>query len=197
MEVLEQVRQATRDWHDEMERIALSDKLMSGAISLKEYGGILLGHYVFHRQQEQQLLAVPHVCDLPGFSLHNRFKTDILYRDLQALKLQDHTFAFEQDFVLSNLPQALGSMYVTEGSTLGGNVIRKKLQQHPMITNSGALHFYGCYGNATGQMWKRFRQTVALELQNTQAEKAFLDAANATFRNYARCMRQSLALMPD
>jgi heme oxygenase len=52
--------------------------------------------------------------------------------------------------------RALGCMYVLEGSTLGGRIIARKLQQHLAIdADTGAAFFQAC-GNETGTRWSYF-----------------------------------------
>lgn len=50
--------------------------------------------------------------------------------------------------------QALGVLYVMEGSTLGGNIIKKNLQKNPSFENYH-FAFLGVYGEHVGKFWKQ------------------------------------------
>jgi heme oxygenase len=55
-----------------------------------------------------------------------------------------------------NLNEALGAAYVLEGSTLGGQVIRRALQKHPVLSDQCQFHYYNCYGEHLRTRWLNF-----------------------------------------
>lgn len=58
---------------------------------------------------------------------------------------------------LASSPEAaIGSLYVMEGSTLGGQIISRCLQSAPWLPPDG-LGYFDPYGPATGTMWRHFR----------------------------------------
>lgn len=58
--------------------------------------------------------------------------------------------------VINTVGQLVGALYVIEGSTLGGQLISRSLNQHLGLTlNTGARFFYG-YGEQTALMWQSF-----------------------------------------
>jgi heme oxygenase len=56
---------------------------------------------------------------------------------------------------------ALGSLYVMEGSTLGGQVISRALAEAPWLP-PGGLTYFNPYGDRTGAMWRSFKAAAAL-----------------------------------
>ena len=66
--------------------------------------------------------------------------------------------------VLDDLAAVLGSLYVIEGSALGGRVIAPQLKRTLGLTQgAGASYFHG-FGGETAAMWSNFRVLAALEI---------------------------------
>lgn len=83
---------------------------------------------------------------------------------------------------LATLPAALGSLYVLEGSALGGQFIAAQARRQLGLTpESGAAYFHGC-GTATMPRWRAFLDRLAVEIDGAPAGRAqAVRAANATF----------------
>ncbi|WP_250525755.1 biliverdin-producing heme oxygenase [Caballeronia sp. GAWG2-1] len=83
---------------------------------------------------------------------------------------------------IKSVASAIGSMYVMEGSTLGGRFIAphvaKLLDLEPGFGNA---YFEG-YGSHTGSMWNAFRTTAAATVPEAQYDEA-VHAAIATFES--------------
>lgn len=58
--------------------------------------------------------------------------------------------------------RVLGSLYVMEGSTLGGQMISRALSHEPWAAGLGAagLGYFNPYGPRTGVMWREFRAAL-------------------------------------
>ncbi|MDR5813589.1 MULTISPECIES: biliverdin-producing heme oxygenase [unclassified Caballeronia] len=83
---------------------------------------------------------------------------------------------------LHNLGDAFGSMYVMEGSTLGGRFIAPHVAQRlDLASGLGNAYFEG-YGARTGSMWNAFRETAAASVPEAQHDDA-VKAAIATFES--------------
>ena len=78
----------------------------------------------------------------------------------------------------------LGSMYVVEGSTLGGQLISRELERSSGFYSGLGYSFFRSYGKKVGQQWKAF--TAMLETAPAEEEEAILLGANATFAAFAR-----------
>ena len=74
---------------------------------------------------------------------------------------------------------AFRSMYVTEGSTLGGQLLSKHFINQIGIRPEQCT-FFGGYGSETSAMWKRFAQEISARPQLSCEIMA--QAANETFR---------------
>ncbi|MDN3547836.1 biliverdin-producing heme oxygenase [Mucilaginibacter aquaedulcis] len=77
--------------------------------------------------------------------------------------------------------QALGALYVIEGSTLGGKIISRMVGQQ--LGLSEGLTFFQGYGEDTMAMWQRF-QAVLDQRENLPGTE-LIDAANQTFLKFS------------
>lgn len=89
---------------------------------------------------------------------------------------------------LRGLPEAVGSAYVIEGSTLGGRVLSRHVQ-----TCLGAdvpRSFLEVYGSATGQRWHHFRAALASYALGREAQDRVIAGARSTFRTFTRWLER-------
>lgn len=75
---------------------------------------------------------------------------------------------------------AWGSLYVMEGSALGGQVITRHLAEAGLHPHSGGAFFHG-WGEATGAMWREFRGLLDQQVAEPAAIAQACDAARLTF----------------
>lgn len=83
-----------------------------------------------------------------------RTKLPLLERDLRSIGAAPDRLRVSAPAL--GLAEALGAMYVLEGSTLGGQVIARHVAGPLGVTADSGLAFFTCYGARTGEMWKRF-----------------------------------------
>lgn len=69
-------------------------------------------------------------------------------------------------------------MCVMEGSSLGGNMIRKQLQRQPDFADY-PFHFFGAYAENTGKMWKDFKDFIDSGIFSDQEEDVISGARKA------------------
>ena len=107
-------------------------------------------------------------------------KSDWLRRDLQTLGWQP-VESPAQRCEIESVAQALGVLYVLEGSTLGLQVVRRQLQQrHPAVLC--ASRFILGYGADTGRHWRDF--LARLETLDRAGWPLAESAACATFAHF-------------
>jgi heme oxygenase len=78
----------------------------------------------------------------------------------------------------------LGSMYVVEGSTLGGQGISRLLERKLGMEGGRGYSFFQSYGRAVGQQWKEFGALV--EAMPESAGDAMVASARQTFTAFHR-----------
>jgi len=111
-------------------------------------------------------------------------KCHLLEKDLLHLNynmVEDHTKQLSTSF-LYDQASLLGVLYVIEGSTLGGTLIRKTIAQYINVDLSA--HFFYPYGKHTQIEWKRTCDFIQSYAQKEQLDfQNVCKAANHTFHS--------------
>lgn len=115
-------------------------------------------------------------------ALRDRAKLPILQQDLSQLGMSAAEITAlptpENPWRPTTAAEAMGALYVMEGSTLGGKLIMKSLRRLPEWTLETPSYF-DPYGSETGARWSAFRtQLDAVPLEDGDA---VVDAAKRTF----------------
>jgi heme oxygenase (biliverdin-IX-beta and delta-forming) len=110
-----------------------------------------------------------------------RRKLHLLQSDLRMLGLsEDDIAALPLCHVAApalSSAAAYGSLYVLEGSTLGGQIIHRAMQRQ---THATGLHYFNPYGKQTADRWRALRARLENEA-STESEPAMTAAAITTF----------------
>jgi heme oxygenase len=188
--LLEALRGATRAQHDEIE----SHLRLMEPLGLARYTAIVTGFDAFLGRWEPRIEAAlpPHLRSWWRPRRRHAFAADDLRHLGAASTARDHAEAEAAlaQLPLQALPQALGSMYVIEGSALGGQVIAPKLQRElGLVPGAGASYFHG-FGRDTGGMWRDFRDMLGREVDasETTVQQACA-AARGTFQALTQLFR--------
>ena len=153
--------------------------------SLESYGQLLACFYGLYAPLEQRLESQD-CSTATGINLTQRQKAHLIPIDLTALgwtKSQINSIAW-----CKNLPEvhdpanALGTLYVLEGSTLGGQVICREAQKRLDLSAQHGCSFFAGYGEQTRPMWQDFGEKVAaFHRTHPQSETEIIASANETF----------------
>ena len=183
MSFRQRIKAATQPYHDQTEQLPTRSV---GEFTLTDYQDFLLTAWLFHRSLE------PAFTDFLPTSLQetlqwaDRRKTPRLEQDLDELGV-DYRALSALPFEVHTLPEALGALYVSEGSTLGGMMMKKKWQEDPVIGPHSSFAFLGCYGAKTGTRWKSFTQVLEASVPRPADQEAAIASAQATFEFYQTC----------
>lgn len=131
----------------------------------------LLRRYAeFHLSAEEAL--VPHLSQVPGLDFEIRSR-----RPLLARFAEPPLSPFPQP---NSVAEALGMMYVLEGSTLGGKMMKRMLAER--CGDDDDLAFLDPYGKETGVRWRAFVDVLVRETAGGDARMAqACDGARAAF----------------
>lgn len=149
------------------------------AFELGWYGRVMVGFESFLAQWEPHMRAAlpPHRHE--WFDARRRHS--LAQRDLVALGLARDDAPAGWRIPLESPSAALGSLYVMEGSSLGGQLIaRQLLRQHGRDGASGAAYFSGAR-ERTGSQWREFLDLLARDDADGADHDAACAAACATF----------------
>ncbi len=177
MTLLERLKTETREAHDRIENAINLDRRIA---SRGAYRDLLIRFYGFHRAWEDE--AAPMAPDRAFFQ--SRRKAQLLARDLEALGLKsEDIIGLPQCRPLMPLPApeaVLGSMYVVEGSTLGGAVIARQVEKRLGFTAETGCAYFRSYGRNVAVMWKSLGAKL-LEASSPEADDVIVESAQKTF----------------
>lgn len=159
--VSEYLKQNTAEFHDAAEKLFSSDKIFKKTFTLEDYKKIINTNYLMLLHSEDKIFDS--LSDRISEKLHldKRIKLPLIEKDLASLSLKNQSVNHNLEF--NNENEALGAMYVIEGSTLGGNVIAKQLSKTEGF-DEVTFNFFGCYQENTGPMWKNFKEVLDTEI---------------------------------
>ena len=186
MSFRQKIKAATQPYHDQTEQLPSRSV---GEFTLDDYRNFLLTSWLFHRSLEQSLAEFLLDSFKEELQWSDRRKTHRLEQDLEELEV-DYRLLTPLPFGVNTLPEALGAMYVSEGSTLGGMMMKKLWEDHPVIGQHSSFAFLGCYGQQTGSRWKSFVKVLEAAVPHPADEEAAIASAQATFEFYQRCHHQ-------
>lgn len=154
------LRQETESRHRALENTALSARLLSPGVTLRDYLFYLSAFSGIARWYDLQVL--PLVTDTLD-DISERRKLRLILSDLEALENTGYPAPSYPPFQAPaprDKAEAMGACYVLEGSTLGGRVILKHiLPILPPALSRGDAFFAG-YGDATASKWKYFLEKL-------------------------------------
>lgn len=91
------------------------------------------------------------------------------------------------------LPSLLGTMYVMEGSTLGGQLIARHVEAALHLNEGQGNAYFRGHGNRTGLMWKVFCEVLKTRVSDDETDQAVI-AAKAMFTTFGAWMREKSAM---
>ena len=154
-----------------------------------EYASVLKMFYGFFHPLEKtirQYISKEILSDI-----NERRNSRFIVTDLSSIghPVQELSICNDLPKINSSL-DALGSMYVLEGSTLGGRMISRMLMKNSLVRfDESNLHFFNGYQENTGSKWKYFLSV--LNEYDAYAD-VMIASANETFTCLTKWMEQRL-----
>jgi len=186
------LRDQTSDKHNELESLMFVNEIMNGSLSISNLKKLLTVNYIIHYNLEKKMADMLDTDIFEKLQMHTRFKLTALEKDLEywaidPLSLPD--LDFELFVPEKNIAEVLGALYVLEGATLGGNVIKKHILKNPDFAHhKDGLNYYGVYGDELGSKWKTF--VAVLNESIIEADyQLCINSANHTFDNLINLSR--------
>jgi heme oxygenase len=185
-DVLQLLRTGTAAEHADVERTL---DLMDGGLDRARLIAVLDRLHGFWASAEAGLdaWAEQHPVDAAAVDWSRRRRAGLFADDLRALDA-------DGDGTRPHLPQvdgtdqALGRMYVLEGSTLGGTFIDRHLAGLPQLAGV-RVRAFSPYGAETGAMWHAFRRTTRERVATGGDAEVVVAAAQQTFNALAAWCR--------
>lgn len=183
-----EIKEQTQAAHQSLEKQVVG--IIKSIQSLSDYANLLR---LFHAYFGGVELLVDKVLDknlMPDYA--ERRKTELLKNDLQILNYHANDLLAESDLPrISDHFEALGAMYVMEGSTLGGVHISRMIREKLPALDENAISFFTGYKNQTQEMWQKFRQALDKDNFHKEDRDKVIACANDTFEKFGVWIRKS------
>lgn len=178
--ILERLRSETKAAHQALEKqIVLRIKQVQ---TPQDYTRLLELFYGYFHPLESILNTYLDNSSVPFYDV--RRKSDRLVNDIQASGGNPAHPLCTNLPAIKNVTQAIGAMYVMEGSTLGGQIISTMIKERLQLSSNESLSFFMGYGAQTEEMWSSFSKALINQAINKQAEDEIVTAANETFKKF-------------
>jgi heme oxygenase (biliverdin-IX-beta and delta-forming) len=170
----------TRPQHEKLDTGSFASALSQGTLTLEAYKQMLGRWYGFYLPLEQVLEANP---DWAQLDSERRRKLPALVRDLTYLGMDEASIQnlplCQNIPTLENSAQVFGTLYVIEGSSLGGQIISRMLKSSLNLEPESGSAFFSGYGEDTSPMWKSFIEV--LEARPEEEHDTIVESAKDTF----------------
>ncbi len=183
--LLARLRFVTRPAHDRLDGTL---GLLDERLGLDTYRRVLERFYGFWRGWEPQVAALFQ----DAAFLDPRRRMHLLRADLTTVGLSAHAVQMLPACplpILRDAAEALGSLYVMEGSTLGGRVIERNVERCLGLDGRRGCTYFAGYDTDTGRMWRSF--LARLDLAPVADAERVADGAVATFERLAWWLPQT------
>jgi heme oxygenase (biliverdin-IX-beta and delta-forming) len=190
--ILEKLRSRTKEVHRRLEENSVLSKITQPSFSLSDYIFLLEKFYAFIQPAEQLVFGMPELSEIvPEFE--RRRKAELLISDLRYLSGSKVVPAIRDSSisaVINSIPQALGYLYVLEGSTLGGKIISENLKNFLGIEKDSGGKYFNNYSEERGNMWKSFVGMLNSQNLNAEKEEELIVSSVNTFLKLEKWLRQ-------
>jgi heme oxygenase len=179
-DVLTELRTATAVEHEQVETTL---GLMDHRLGRDRLVAVLARLHAFWTAAEAGLDAWARhwPADAETVAWSRRRRAHLFAADLRALGGEADAATLPELPAVEDTDQALGRLYVLEGSTLGGTVISRHLATLPALGPGVRLDAFSPYGPETGAMWHAFRRVTRDRVAAGGDAGRVVGAARATF----------------
>lgn len=148
-------------------------------------GPLIAGYFSLYRATEAALR--PHLSDMPDLAFCSRVRSRQI-PDKAELPERGKLLVNPVFPAIGTKAEALGALYVLDGSTLGGRKILQALRRQGVSTED--LHFLDPYGKAAGANWRLFLGILERETgPNPATMNECISGAIKAFSFAAACLR--------
>ena len=180
----ERLRLETDDIHQRLHRNPAMLRLMSDECTHSHYLDVLKAFFIFYTQSEDFYRGLP---SAQRFAQEAK-PLEWLQKDFSVAGIDSSTLAaqalalekYRVDYTNSEptLATYLGYLYVKQGSTLGGQMISKRLHKTLALDAGQTQHFFYGFGADTGIKWQKFLEYLSDAESKLSADDVVLSARN-------------------
>mgnify|MGYP000055940808 CR=1 FL=1 len=186
----DRLRAATHSTHEKLDQSIMAKDPFA---SLTSYGRFLQVQHGIHRDVEPlyHWSALSHIFS----NLHKSSRFAAVEQDLADLGLQPPLYtvvpATETLVAQHDIPEALGWLYVVEGSSLGAAFLLKLAKNMGLSESHGAAHM-ATPAKGRAPHWKSFKTTLNALPMSQEDEARAITAAEAAFSRVRQLVQHHL-----
>ena len=186
----QQLKLQTAEKHQQLEELMLP--CLISIAHKQHYIQLLHAFYGYFKPVEDAVAPFVEESLLPDWP--TRRKADVILLDLAAIDQTNILPNLATNLpCIGTLPQALGALYVLEGSTLGGRGITKMLLKNERAgLQPEHLQFFAGYGERTGLMWTHFVNVLNSFCFSEAEMEQMVQSANDTFYFFKTWLEETL-----
>lgn len=185
--ITERLKQATLPAHQQLEKWMVYR--IKSIDSIEQYTHLLELFIGFYQPLEYH--TQPYLQEVVP-DLDERRKSHLLWKDIGSLEVEVSCLSLCGRLpAFSNTAQALGALYVMEGSTLGGAIIAKMVKGKITHLPDTSLQFFHGYGAQTMDKWARFKQCMNGYATSEEQGQAVIEGASDTFSFFYEWLRSN------
>ncbi|OWT80188.1 MULTISPECIES: biliverdin-producing heme oxygenase [unclassified Achromobacter] len=179
------LKHGTNDQHERMHALMEQGKPFE---SRERYAGFVAAQYIFQRDVEHLFDDARIQAAVPDLAVRGRVEAAVA--DMQDLDKDIPQEPLATGRVA--MPQALGWLYVSEGSTLGAAFLLKQVQQTlGLDANFGARNL-AAYPEGRALVWRRFVAALDSDAISAEEHDAVLAGANAAYDRFGDLLQRYL-----
>lgn len=183
MEMIQRLKEETRELHEQVEEQNLANQIMNHSIDLETYKLLLLQNYIAYYATENAVKKF-----LPGYSGK---KHVLLKQDLDQLGVSTEIPSGNVIFECYSKAEALGTAYVVEGSALGGMVLARNLTKCSQLSSVDQHHFFN--GDKENlKDWNSFKMELGQHDFSENEEQQAIEKAKDTFKFFQEVFTRKL-----
>ncbi|MFE9563080.1 biliverdin-producing heme oxygenase [Streptomyces sp. NPDC006487] len=195
--VVERIRASTRTRHENLEATAFSTAMLAGTLPLDRYVDQLAAYRVVLKALEEELSRATGPCVTSVWSA-DLAKLPLIDRDLtyfaeggvfpaSVAAAPAQAFAREIRAAAASDPRALlGFLYVLEGSTLGGTILRRYVAEAYGLRDTDGVTYYA---SGDRERWARFTARLNEVLPGQGEQDGVITAVGRAYHHIAAITR--------
>ncbi|WP_134091696.1 biliverdin-producing heme oxygenase [Olivibacter sp. XZL3] len=178
------IKEATKQPHQQLEGVVV--RKLKAIDSDKDYAEFLKFFYAYFNAVENAIKPYITISVLPDYQ--ERRNSSFIKKDIEALGENIDQLPEVEAPVITTVQEALGALYVLEGSIMGGSIIVKMLEK---IGITRGTSFFSGYGEETGKKWSTFVNVLNKHATNAAAEEQAIKAAGSTFALFGKAFENA------
>ena len=151
--------------------------------SIDDYVQLLKLMYGYYKPLQEKISLHHNNSNDDFFSLRTADSILNDLSDLQHTGQHNHIPLCEKTPEVNTPASSLGALYVTEGSTLGGQIITKMIAKQLNLHADKGFSFFNAYGADTHKKWESFKHQLN-HPRDENEKKEMMNAAIETFSTF-------------